>query len=136
MILIDYLSRKKVDDSDPHEIILISFTMREVLQERYSNLGDMTEDDIYLVQTRSQAKSSGVKVPEVHRIEKSLVPHVKPERLKSVKAPMDKSMPILKPRIGQDRAGIRRKVRVVPPLQMPIHTPAPKAAPSLPQPVT
>ena len=31
-------------------------------------------------QTRSHAKSSGVKIPEVHGIEKSSVPHVKPER--------------------------------------------------------
>ena len=57
--------------------------MREVLQENYYNLGTMTEDR-YLVQTRSQTKSSGVKVPEVHGIEKGLVLCVKPERLKSV----------------------------------------------------
>ena len=50
----------------------------------------MTEEDRSLVQTRSQAKSSGVKVPEIHGIEKSLVPHVKPERIKSVKLPTDK----------------------------------------------
>ena len=95
--------------------------MREVLQENYYNLGDMTEDYIYLVQTRSQAKSSGVKVPEAHGIGKSLVPHVKSERQKSVvKLPTDKRLPIPKPRIGQGRARIRRKARVVPPTQMPI----------------
>ena len=82
MILSDFLSRQKIDDSNPHEIIRISFSMREVLQENYYNLGNMTEDDKYLVQTRSQAKSSEVKVPEVHGIEKCLVPHVKPERQK------------------------------------------------------
>ena len=65
MILRDFLSRKKVDDSHPHEIIPISFNMREVLQKYYCNLGNTSEDK-YLVQTRSQAKSSGVKVPEVH----------------------------------------------------------------------
>ena len=47
-------------------MILISFSMRAVLQEKYYNLSNMTEDDKYLVQTRSQAKPSGVKVPEVH----------------------------------------------------------------------
>ena len=73
--------------------------MREVLQERYYNLGNMTEDDKYLVQTSSQAKSSGIKVPEVHGIEKRLVPHVKPERQKVVKPPKDKRPPIPKPRI-------------------------------------
>ena len=53
--------------------------MREVLQENYYNLGNMTESDKYLVQTRSQAKSSGVKLPDVHGIEKCIVLHVKPE---------------------------------------------------------
>ena len=113
MILSDFLSRQKIDDSNPHEIILISFSMREVLQENYYNLGNMTENYKYLVQTRSQAKSSGVKVPEVHGMEKSLVPHVKPERQKPVNLPTDKIPPIPKPRIGQGRARIRRKTRVI-----------------------
>ena len=73
MILSDILSRQKVDDSKPHAIIPISFNMTAVLQENYYNLGNMTEEYKYLVQTRSPAKSSGVKVPEVHGIEKSLV---------------------------------------------------------------
>ena len=90
MILSDFLSRQKVDDSNHHEIIPISFNMREVLQERYYNLGDTTEEVRYLVQTRSQARSNGVKVPEVHGIVKSLISHVKPERLKSIKLPTDK----------------------------------------------
>ena len=126
MILGDVLSRQKIDDSNHCEIILTLFSMREVLQERYHNLGNMTEDDKYLVQTRSQAKSSGVKVPEAHGIEKSLVLHVKPEIQKVVKLPTDKRLSIPKPRIGQGRARIRRKARVVPPLQTPIQTPAPK----------
>ena len=32
----------------------------------------------YLVQPRSQIKSSGVKLPEVHGVEKGLDPHIKP----------------------------------------------------------
>ena len=135
MILSDLLSRQKVDDSNIHEIILTSFSIREVLQENYYNLGNMTEEDRYLVQTRSQAKFSGVKEPEVHGIEKSLVLHVKPERYKSVKPPTDKRPPIPKPRIGQSRVGIRRKVRVVLPTQMLIQTPAPNVATSLPEPL-
>ena len=134
MILSDFLSRQKVDDSNPHEITQISFNTREVLQENYYNLGNMSEDK-YLVQMRSQAKSSIVKVPEVHGIEKSLVLHVKQGRLKSVKLPTDKRPPIPKPRIGQGRAGIRRKAKVVLPTQTPIQIPAPKAATSLPEPV-
>ena len=67
MILSDFLSRKKIDDSNPHEIIPISFGMRDSLQENYYNFSNMTEDDKYLVQTRSQAKSSGIKVSEVDK---------------------------------------------------------------------
>ena len=69
MVLSHFLSRQKTDDSNPHEIIPISFNMREVLQENYYNLGNTTVDKC-LVQTRSQTKSSEVKVPEVHGIEK------------------------------------------------------------------
>ena len=71
MILSDFLSRQKKDDSNPHEIILISFNMRDILQEDYYNFSNMKVGGKYLVKTRSQAKSSGVKVPEVHGVEKS-----------------------------------------------------------------
>ena len=64
----------------------------------------MKAGDKYLVQTRSQAKSSGVKLPEVDGIEKSLDPHVKPERWKLVHLPTDKRPAIPKSRIGQGRA--------------------------------
>ena len=52
MVLSDFLLRKKVDNSNPHEIIPTSFNMREDLQENYYNLGNTTEGK-YLVQTRS-----------------------------------------------------------------------------------
>ena len=103
----------------------------------------MVETDKNLVQTRFQTKSSGGKVPEVHGIDKSLNPHVKPERQNSVVTPptnktlpidkglpMDNKPPIPKPRIGQGRAGIRRKARVILPIQTPappIPTPSPRA---------
>ena len=35
MVLSDFLSRQQVDDSDPHEIIPISFNMRETLKQKY-----------------------------------------------------------------------------------------------------
>ena len=38
------------------------------------------ETNKYQVQTRSQAKSSSFKVPEVHGVNKGINPHVKPER--------------------------------------------------------
>ena len=47
MILSDFLSRQKHDDSDPHDIIPISFNIHYI-HEKYYNIG-MT--DRYLVQT-------------------------------------------------------------------------------------
>ena len=134
MVLSDFLSGQKTDDSNPHEIIPISVSLRIDLCENYYKL-DMTETDKYLVQTRSQAKSSGVKVPEVHGIDKGLILHVKPESQKSVVTlPTDKTpptdkrpptsiklpIPIPKPTIGQGRAGIRRKASVILPTPTPI----------------
>ena len=59
MILSDFLSRQKNDDSNPHEIIPISFNMCQILDDNYYN-------EKYLIQTRSQTKTSGIKIPEVH----------------------------------------------------------------------
>ena len=36
--------------------------------------------DSYLVQTRSQARSSGIKLPEVHGMRKNLDRNIKPEK--------------------------------------------------------
>ena len=38
MILSDFLSRQIEDDSNPHEIMPISFNIREILQENYHNI--------------------------------------------------------------------------------------------------
>ena len=38
MILSDFLSRQNNDDSNPHEILLISFHMYKVLHENYYNI--------------------------------------------------------------------------------------------------
>ena len=59
MILSDFLSRQKHDDSNPHEIIPISFNMQYILQSKYCNIGEEKVGE-YLVQTRLQAKSSGI----------------------------------------------------------------------------
>ena len=48
MILSNFLSRQKHDDSDPHDIIPTSYKMHNILHEKYYNLG-LT--DKYLVQT-------------------------------------------------------------------------------------
>ena len=60
MVLSDFLSGQSNDDSNPHEILPISFNIYQVLQEKYYN----TEN--YLVQTQSQTRSSGIKLPELH----------------------------------------------------------------------
>ena len=48
MTLSNFLSRQIEDDSDPHEIIPISFNIREILQENYQNI----IKDTCMVQTR------------------------------------------------------------------------------------
>ena len=75
MVLSDFLSRQNSDDSNPLEIIPISFNMHQVLHKNYYN----TED--YLVQTRSKSKSSGLKLPEVHGMRKNIDPNIKPEKI-------------------------------------------------------
>ena len=85
--------------------------MRNILQERYYNLRGTRGNDKYLVQTRSQAKSNRVSLPEVHGIGKGLDPHVRPEKQKPISSSSDVRAPVCKPRIGQGRAGVRRKVR-------------------------
>ena len=39
MILSDFLSRQITDNSNPHEIIPISFDMQAILKDRYYNIG-------------------------------------------------------------------------------------------------
>ena len=79
MILSDIFSRQKHDNSNTHEIILISFNMQGILQSRYYNLG-IGKVGKYFVQMRSQAKCSSIKQPEVHGIEKGLDPNILPEK--------------------------------------------------------
>ena len=56
-------------DSNPHEIIPISFNMHNTLHKKYYNI---ETKDRYLVQMHLQTKSSGVKLPEVHGMKKTL----------------------------------------------------------------
>ena len=52
--------------------------MQNVLQNRYYNISEK-EQGKYLVQTRSQDKSSGIILPEVHGIDKGTDPNIRPE---------------------------------------------------------
>ena len=47
MMLSDFLSRQKHDNSDPHKIIPISFNMQIVLQTRYYNIGEKRTREIF-----------------------------------------------------------------------------------------
>ena len=61
MILSDFLSRQRTDDSNPHEIIPISFDMQAILRNRYYNVGHRKESG-YLIQIWSQTKTSEIKL--------------------------------------------------------------------------
>ena len=86
----------------------ISFNMSSILQEKYYNIGNSTK---YLVQTWSQAKSSGIKLQEVLGFSKSFDPKIQPE--KQVAKPLFKETSLVKPRIGQERAQSRWKKHLI-----------------------
>ena len=111
-ILSDFLSRQNVDDSNLHEIIPISFNLRTVVQDKYYNLAG--ENEKYMIQTRSQMKASGVQLPEVHGSRKGLDPH---KILEKQLQPMVRPSIEKKPRLGQGRDEMRRKVKLAPPSQ-------------------
>ena len=80
--------------------------MKSVLQDKYYNVNENEEK--YMVQTRSQTKASGVQLPEVHGSRKRLDPHRIPEKQLQPITGLDVDR---KPRIGQGRAGVRRKAQ-------------------------
>ena len=67
------------DNSNPHKIIPMSFNRLNVLQTMYYNIGERKEGK-YLVQTRVQAKSSDITLPEVHGIDKGIYPNIRLEK--------------------------------------------------------
>ena len=130
MILSDFLSRQKTDDSNPHELIPILFSLKSQVSDyfyRIDNEINLPRKDKYLVQTRSQVRSSGIRLPEIHGANKGLDPHVQPGKQKSFPIQtVNKGMPtnpIPKPRIGQGRAGLKRKVNTLQPMPLPCQLP-------------
>ena len=77
--------------------------MQYVLQSNYYNIGK------YLVQTRSQAKSSGISLPEVHGKGKGLYLDILPEKqvIKPIITFEAKGISKIKPCLCQSRAGLR-----------------------------
>ena len=59
----------------------------------------------FLIQTCSQAKTSGTTLLEVHGVRKKLDPNMRPEKQHA----LPKKGVTERPRIGQGRAGFRRK---------------------------
>ena len=101
IILSDFLSRQRMDNSNPHEITPVSFDMQAILKVRYYNVGQEKESR-YLIQTRSQAKTGGIILPEIHGVNKGVDPSVKPE--KQIPEPAKQateSNPQSKPGLGQ-----------------------------------
>ena len=79
IILSDFLSQQKNDESDLSEIIPISFNAYGILEEN-RNIGICKNEEKFLIQMHSLAKTSGIKLPEVHRVRKELDPNLRPEK--------------------------------------------------------
>ena len=104
MILSDFLSWQKNDNSDPSEIIPISFNAYGILEEN-RNIDVCKNEGKFLIQTYSQAKTSSTKLPEVHGVRKELDPTLRPEKQHA----MPKKGMTERLHIGQGRAGLSRK---------------------------
>ena len=104
MIVSDFLLRQTHDNSDPHDIIPISFNMHNPL---YENHYKIETQERYLVQTQSQTKSSRVISPEVHGAKKILDTNILLEKQKIVL--QNKKIVENKLRLEQGRARIRCK---------------------------
>ena len=138
MKLSDFLSRVKIEDNHPNEVIPISFILQDtsnvelipeifdscrILCGGYYSLKSLR----YHISTRSTTKATGNFPPPVHGTQKQLDPHKKPEQKsiessKTVKSqpnvevdvqPTDKlppRKPQVKGRAGQGRAGIKKNI--------------------------
>ena len=104
MILSDFLSQQRNDDSDTSEIIPISFNAYKILEEKRKNDVCKNEEK-FLIQTCFQAKISGTKLPEVHGVGKEVNPNLRPEKQHTI----TKKGITERPCIGQGRAGLRRR---------------------------
>ena len=89
---------------------LIYLTCKIYLQSRYFNVSER-EQGKYLAQTRSQAKSSGITLPEVHGVDKGFDQNKRLEKkvINPITSSEAKSIFQIKPRLGQVRAGIKQK---------------------------
>ena len=150
MILCDFLSRIKADNSDPHGLIPIAFNYieheahpigefqavhfnpKEILAEFYRveeivgyaamKTYSTQQINAYFVMTRGQAQSTGTSVPEVHGHSKPLDPNLKPEKDNTLKKHV--FTPSVNPAISKgisSPSGPQTSMpRAIPPVQLPI----------------
>ena len=150
MILCDFLSRVKADNSDPHGLIPIAFNYieheahpigefqavyfnpKEILAEFYQieeivgyaamKTYSTQQINAYFVMTRGQAQAQGTSVPEVHGHSKPLDPNLKPEKDNTLKKHV--FTPSVNPAISKDissTSGPHTSMpRAIPPVQLPI----------------
>ena len=76
MILVDYLSHHRLRDRDPNELIPISFYLTRPIGPAPVRLA------LFPMQTRRSTRVTGEAPPPVHRADKDLDPHKKPEHQK------------------------------------------------------
>ena len=81
--------------------------MHKILENNLDNFDKNygLNDNKYIVQTCSQAKTSGIKLPEVHGVEKSLNPNLRPEKQHAI----TKQGKSERPWMGQGRARSKRR---------------------------
>ena len=77
--------------------------MYQVLEDNLY-LGNFCTDK-YLIQMQSQAKSSGIKLLEVHDMRKNLDPNLRPEK----QLTLPKQGSLERPHVGQGRPGSKGK---------------------------
>ena len=91
-------------NSNPHDIIAISFNMHNKLHEKYYKNGTKER---YLVQMHLQTRTSTVILPEVHGAKNILDMNLLPKKQNII--PQIKKVIENKSRLGQGRAGIKHR---------------------------
>ena len=107
IVLSDFLSQQNNDDINPSEIIPISFNTYKILEDNrdFGKCNNKIDNEKYLIQTYSQAKTSSIKLPEVHGVQKELDPNLRPEKQHII----SKQGKLERPQEGQGKAGLRRR---------------------------
>ena len=106
MILINfYLGKNRMTVTHMRSYL---FHLTCILQTRYYDISER-EQGKYLIQTRMQAKSSGITLPKVHSIDKGIDPNIRLEKqlIKPEITSDARGISQVKPRLVQGRAGIK-----------------------------